>query len=211
MIRLLSWAGRPVRLVRSVLRRGASLAGRWRLRARGAWVGEGVECIGRPIVSGSGRLRIGARTVLCSSASWTALGVSHPVILRTLRAEARIEIGEDCGLSGTSICAATSVQVGARCLIGADVIIADTDFHPLSVQGRRHAPIEAAACAPVVIEDDVFLGARSMVLKGVRIGAGAVVGAGSVVTRDVAPGTVVAGQPARPVGSVDSGGSSHVG
>ena len=54
---------------------------------------------------------------------------------------------------------------------------------------------------PVFIEDDVFIGARAMVLKGVRIGKGAVVGAGAVVTKDVPPNAIVAGNPARVVGT----------
>jgi acetyltransferase-like isoleucine patch superfamily enzyme len=82
--------------------------------------------------------------------------------------------------------------------LGADVLIADTDFHPITPVNRRYEPIPNHSCEHrVVIADDVFIGARSIILKGVSIGAGAVVGAGSVVANDVPAKAVVAGSPAR--------------
>jgi acetyltransferase-like isoleucine patch superfamily enzyme len=86
--------------------------------------------------------------------------------------------------------------------MGADVLIADTDFHPVDALPRRHAPESAAASVPVHIHDDVFLGARTIVLKGVTIGAGTVVGAGSVVTSCLPAGVVAAGNPCRVVRSL---------
>jgi acetyltransferase-like isoleucine patch superfamily enzyme len=97
------------------------------------------------------------------------------------------------------LCAALSIRIGERCLIGADVVIVDTDFHALDA-ARRDAGWTAIGCAPVEIGDDVFIGTRAIVLKGVCIGRGAVVGAGSVVTRSVPEFAVVAGNPAVMVG-----------
>jgi acetyltransferase-like isoleucine patch superfamily enzyme len=110
---------------------------------------------------------------------------------------AQITIGDETGLSGTTICAVKSVSIGKRCLIGADVLITDTDFHPINMEGRRYKGASAAASSPIVIEDDVFIGARSIILKGVRIGSGSVIGAGSVVTKDIPANSVAAGNPAR--------------
>lgn len=172
-----------------------------RLRAwrAGLTVGTGLRCMGQPVfdrAKGS-NIQIGRRVVLCSTAAGTALGVRGPVILRTLTPGARIDIGDDAGMSGTVIVAAVQIRIGARCLCGADVMVIDTDFHPSEPDNRRYArPDWARISKPVTIGDDVFLGARCTVLKGVTIGDGAIIGAGAVVTRDVPPGAVVAGNPA---------------
>lgn len=181
---------------------------RARLRAEGVALAPGVRLLGVPVASRAdgSSIDLGARVVLCSSSRWTALGVAHPVVLRTLRPGARIAIAEDTGLSGATVCAAVEVTIGRRCLVGADAMIVDTDFHPLAAQGRRHAgAAEAIAAAPVRIDDDVFIGARACVLKGVAIGRGAVVGCGAIVTTDVPAGAIVAGNPARVIGHVPGG------
>jgi len=63
--------------------------------------------------------------------------------------------------------------------------------------------IEPPSATPVIVEDNVLVGANAVVLEGVRIGKGAVVAAGAIVTEDVAPGVVVAGSPARVIKEVD--------
>ena len=97
------------------------------------------------------------------------------------------------------MCAAVSVSIGHRVMLGSGVIVADTDFHPVGVPGRRYVPSSDASSAAVKIEDDVFLGVNSIVLKGVTIGCGSVIGAGSVVSGDIPPGVVAAGNPCRPL------------
>lgn len=176
------------------------------LRSEKVKHGSRVSFYGVPIISRhkDSSITISDRVTLCSDSRFTALGVSRPVILRTLQAGASISIGEDSGLSGTTICAASSVTIGARCLIGADVMITDTDFHPLQPEGRRYAGPSEARSRAVVIEDDVFIGARSVVLPGVRIGKGAVVGAGSVVTKDIPSNAVSAGNAARFIRQLDT-------
>ncbi|MEN9416483.1 MAG: hypothetical protein RI988_103 [Pseudomonadota bacterium] len=182
------------------LRRVLSWAvGRLHLASQQVSCGPGLQLLGVPIasVARGASISIGARAILCSSSRDTALGVSHPVILRAMLPGARLVIGDDCALSGATVCAAQSVTIGARCLFGADSIVTDTDFHPLQPQGRWSAPLEQAATRPVRIGCDVFVGARAIVLKGVTVGDGAVIAAGAVVTRDVPAGAVVAGNPAR--------------
>ncbi len=80
-------------------------------------------------------------------------------------------------------------QIGADCHIGAGAVVAGV--------------IEPPSATPVVIEDHVVVGANAVILEGVRVGAGAVVAAGAIVTKDVAPRTVVAGSPARVIKDVD--------
>jgi acetyltransferase-like isoleucine patch superfamily enzyme len=175
------------------------------VRAQGVSVAPRVQFLGRPIISlaPESAIAVASSALLISRPSRTALGVSSPVILRTLLPGASIEIGPDTGMSGTTVCAALSVLIGARVLLGADVMISDTDFHPVDEVPRRHGAIPLPESGDgVIIEDDVFIGARSIILRGVRVGHGSVVGAGSVVTSDVAPLTVVAGSPARYVRDV---------
>ncbi|MEZ4731732.1 MAG: DapH/DapD/GlmU-related protein [Caldilineaceae bacterium] len=104
---------------------------------------------------------------------------------------------------GVMLVAAERIVIGDRVQVGANSTIVDTDFHPLTAEGRARDFL-AGAHAPIVIEDDIFIGMQSLILKGVTIGRGSVVGAGSVVTRDVPPGVVVAGKPAVVVKELES-------
>lgn len=157
--------------------------------------------LGLPIIQAydPGSIALGDSVVLCSRSEDTALGVSHPVVLRTLAAGATIRIGDDVGMSGGTICAMVSVTIGRGCLIGADVTIVDTDFHPIASRARRYARSGAGDSSPVTIGDNVFIGASAIVLKGVSIGADSVIGAGSVVTRSVPSGVIAVGNPCRVV------------
>jgi maltose O-acetyltransferase len=85
----------------------------------------------------------------------------------------------------------TEVRIGRNVAIGNYVLIMDSDFH--AVNDHR----ESGKSAPVIIEDDAWIAARVTILKGVRIGKGAVIAAGAVVTKDVSPRTLVGGVPAR--------------
>ena len=102
---------------------------------------------------------------------------------------ARIEIGTKTGLNRrVEIMARERITIGDDCAIGWDVQIVDNDGHEFDgVQSN----------APVTIGDGVWIGARSLIMKGVTIGDKAVIAAGSVVTRDVAAGALVGGAPAR--------------
>lgn len=156
--------------------------------------------LGRPVVSvaAASTLRVGANFTAISRSRSTALGVAHPLVLRTLRPGARLEIGRDVGISGGAICAAYRVSIGDGCLFGADTVVVDTDFHPVDHPYRRHAaPPEPTERDAVTVGRNVFLGAGVMVLRGSWIGDGAVVGAGSVVRGRVEAGSVVAGEPLR--------------
>jgi maltose O-acetyltransferase len=103
-----------------------------------------------------------------------------------------IEIGERVFINyGVSISAHKLVKIGNRCQIGNYSLLMDNDFHQIS---NKQVPGESKT---IILEDDVWLGARVIVLKGVTIGQGAVIGAGSVVTRDIPPRSVAIGAPAR--------------
>ncbi len=152
----------------------------------------------------------GSRIVLgrgVSLRSWPAsnpLAPLHPVVLATRSRDSLISIGDFTGLTGTTIVAAERVEIGKRVLVGANVTIVDTDFHPLAPDERR-VDLQAGERRAVVIEDDVFIGMHCLILKGVRVGRGSVIGAGSVVTGAIPAGVVAAGNPARVVRSLAPG------
>jgi acetyltransferase-like isoleucine patch superfamily enzyme len=107
------------------------------------------------------------------------------------RPGATVTLGDRTSINRrTEIVCQEAVTIGDDCRIGWDVVI--TDSHAHTIDGGR-------AIAPVLIADHVWIGARAIVLAGVTIGEGAVVGAGAVVTRDVAPNSLVVGAPARVV------------
>ena len=158
---------------------------------------------GRPTfrVCGSGaRVSIGKGFSAHSISRGNAIGVSQPTIISAWGDNALVELGDDVGVSGCSITAEQYVKIGNRVMIGSGALILDSDAHPLDPDMRRmHA---RAKTAPIVIEDDVFVGARAIILKGVNIGKGAVIAAGSVVVKDVPAGVIVGGNPAKQIGTV---------
>lgn len=162
-----------------------------------AW-GEGWLLYGLPIIQKhcESTLTIGSRLQLRSTARSNPLAPYHPVVLSTRRAGAILTIGDDFGMTGGSIIAETRVSIGHRVTVGANTVVTDTDFHPLDPQIRFSNPLDGAS-SPVTIEDDVFIGMQTIILKGVTIGAGSVIGAASVVTRDIPPGVIAAGNPAK--------------
>ena len=131
-----------------------------------------------------------------------------------LGAEGRMRVGDYCYFTNAVLLCELGIVIGNYVLIGWNTTVTDTDFHPIAPALRI---ADAIACSPlgkqrarppiarkpVVIEDDVWIGPNSTILKGVRIGAGAVVEPGSLVTRDVPPGARVLGNPAQVIGKVE--------
>jgi len=119
----------------------------------------------------------------------------------------RVMVGDDSLLVGVVFMCADEIDLGRRVIASYNVTIADCDFHPHDPNERRLDAISVAPqgdrskrpkliARPVIIEDDVWIGIGAIILKGVRIGCGARIGAGSVVTRDVPAGAYVTGNPA---------------
>ena len=113
-----------------------------------------------------------------------------------------IEVGASTYLSNNvQVISESRISIGSGCLIGDGVLIIDSDFHDLSAAARdASAPLTSSAItltAPVIIEDNVFIGSRVIILKGVTIGKDSVIGAGSVVVRSIPPGVIAAGNPAK--------------
>ncbi len=192
-------------VLRNCVRRGRSSINALRvseLRLRGVTIHRPIRIYGRVHVQkfkGS-TITLHKNVVLNSSMRRNTLEARGPVVLKTLRSGAQITVGADTGVTSVSVSAAKRVDIGQRVLIGAGVLITDCDHHvvnPEPGETRRYLGLSRPGeDREVIIEDDVFIGARSVILKGVRIGKGAIVGAGSVVVRNIPPGSIVAGNPA---------------
>lgn len=187
-----------------------SIGGLWAravMRSYGVEFGPGLKVGSAPVIrrADGASIRLGRRVTIANTLAENPAGISHPTALCASRPGAQLIIGDDVGMSGAVICAFKRVEIGDRVLIGADAAVYDGDFHQIDPVDRVNQPFDFAA-APVVIESDVWLGARCMVLKGVRIGKGAVVAAGAIVTKDVPPGVIVAGVPAKVIGPATKAG-----
>lgn len=153
-----------------------------------------------------GKISIGDEVSIISS--WrraTAAALAFPTRLRVFGPGASIRIGAKSQLSGVSITARSqAITIGRQVLLAPNCIIVDSDFHaPWPMEDRAIRP-GTENDAPVSIDDYAWIGMGSIILKGTRIGRGAIVGAGSVVSRDVPPGCVACGAPARVVAQAPS-------
>ena len=145
-----------------------------------------------------GKINFGENVTIVNDSCYNRAGVNHPTQL-VAAAGACLNVGSNVGMSGASIVCHERVELGDHVLLGVNVCIYDSDLHPTnSLERRQSGP---ANTAPVFIEDDVWLCANVLVLKGVRIGARSVIAANSVVTKDIPQNTLEAGVPAVPIGS----------
>ena len=150
-----------------------------------------------PYLTGSGRIVVGNRVRLSGKSS-IAFG-------RPQKATPEFMIGDDSFIGhACAFSISSSIRIGRHCLLAGGVQVFDMDGHPLDAESRRAGePTPPEGTAPVVIEDDVWIGTQAIILKGVTIGSRSVVAAGAVVSRDVPPDVVVAGNPARVVKRLD--------
>lgn len=170
----------------------AVLRARYYLRSALA-LGPRVRLWGVPFVTNHGRLLVGDRVRLASEISTLELNVGPH---GTLEIGDRVLINHGCSIGATRL-----VRVGSGCNIGSQCILIDNAFHQLDPAHRNDQPEPA----PVILEDNVWLAARVIVLPGVTIGKNSVVGAGSVVTRDVPPDVLAAGIPAKVIRPLQAG------
>jgi acetyltransferase-like isoleucine patch superfamily enzyme len=143
---------------------------------------------------------IGDNFVACSQASRNSIGINQKVTIKTTSTGARIFIGDNVGVSGCSISASESISIGNATLIGSGVLITDNDAHAVHPDRRKDNAFTLSR--PVIIGNNVFIGARAIILKGVNIGDGSVIGAGSVVTHNIPAMSIAAGNPAVVIGRI---------
>lgn len=166
------------------------------LKAHGVVFGKNIQIPGKVswLIRGA-RITIGDNFYLSS-------GNGVNPIASNLQADVYVEpgatltIGNNVGMSSTRLWIHESARIGNNVKIGGCVLITDTDAHPMDYVARRSSN-EGTKSAPVVIEDDVWVGAHCIILKGVTIGARSFIGAGSVVTKSIPADCVAAGNPCK--------------
>lgn len=165
------------------------------LKSCGVKLGKSICIPGRIYVMGGGNISIGDDFYFSSG---NAVNPISSNLRGTLYVEdgAQLTIGNHVGMSSTRIWASQAITIGNHVNIGGGTLITDTDAHPLDWKYRRNNTGKVLS-APVFIEDDVWIGAQCIILKGVTIGARTVIGAGSVVTHSIPADCIAAGNPCK--------------
>ena len=116
-----------------------------------------------------------------------------------VRDNAVLSIGDNVGMSDVTITCHQKINIGNNVLLGVGVQIRDTDNHSLNPEHRKDVKLDWTykKTAPIQIKDSAYIGAYAFILKGVTIGENAIVGAGSVVTKNIPDNEIWAGNPAR--------------
>lgn len=162
----------------------AVLAAKWYLRCA-TRVGPRARIWGHPVIKNDGNLVIGERVRLVSTIATLEMSVGRGGTL---------ELGDNVFINyGCSIAATQQIRIGSHCAIGTHAIIMDNDFHRIEPERRFETP----PSAPITLENNVWLGARVIILRGTTIGEGSVIGAGSVVSGNIPPRSLAAGVPAK--------------
>ena len=188
---------------RHLLRRLPSLLWLLELKIRGFLISSPVRLFGHPICSrypGS-VISLGSHVTLDSSARANPLGGFSPCVLRTMSPTARLTLRDRVGISSSVIVAGNSIEIGEDTILGAGSMVLDNDFHNLG-PGFSWLTEYSKNSKPIKIGRGCFIGARSIILKGVTLGDRVIIGAGSVVTKDVPAFSIAAGNPASVVGTI---------
>lgn len=139
--------------------------------------------------SRTGTIEIGEQCTFLSTHTSNLIGINRPCIFSALSSEAILKIGNNCGFSGTVIGCFSRITIGNNVRCGANTLITDSDWHQDDFRSGKAKPIE--------LKDNVWLGEGVKVLKGVVIGENSIIGAGSVVTKDIPANVIAAGNPCK--------------
>ena len=134
-------------------------------------------------------IKIGTGCGFLSRPNANLIGINRPCMISTLDEKAVIEIGDNCGFSGTVIGGFKYIKLGNNVRCGANTLITDSDWHPDDTRVGQPAD--------VIIGDNVWLGVNVVVLKGVEIGANTVIGANSLVVKNIPANVIAAGNPCK--------------
>ena len=159
---------------------------------------KGLLSNGIPIVSVQGTFKIGENFKINNRINANPIGRSYKCLF-VVRKDAELIIGNNVGMSGTTIVCQKKITIGDNVKSGGNVCIYDTDFHALDPLLRMNAKRdkENINAKEVIINENVFIGAHSTILKGVNVGKNSIIGACSVVTKDIPESEIWAGNPVR--------------
>lgn len=177
----------------------------------GVHYGKNMKIYNKVYVAGQGTISIGDNFVFIS-------GDSLNPICRNIRGSfftslnGNISIGNNVGISSACLWAYKQIVIGDNVNIGGDCLILDTDAHPVNYLKRRSDYRSSMSWSqyqkeiptkPIYIEDDVWIGAKCIILKGVTIGEGSIIAAGSIVTKDVPANVIAGGNPCKVIKKID--------
>lgn len=151
---------------------------------------------GRINIFGLGKIYIGKGVKINSSPNANPIGGDTRTVLKVDR-DAVLRIGDYTGISNATIVCFNEIIIGNHVKIGGSVKIYDTDFHALNYSKRKNLETDYGNTKAVIIGNDCFIGAHSIILKGVTIGEKSIVGAGSVVTKSIPCDEIWGGNPAK--------------
>jgi acetyltransferase-like isoleucine patch superfamily enzyme len=159
-------------------------------------IGDRVKFFGIPklINQNGGEIKISQNCTFLSKSTSNLIGINRPCILSTHNPNAQIIIGNNCGLSGTVIGAFVKIELKENVRCGANTLITDSDWHT--------DDLRSGEASPILIENNVWLGEGVKVLKGVTIGENSVIGAGSIVTKNIPANVIAAGNPCRVIKTI---------
>ena len=167
-----------------------------------------VNGILKVVVTRRGQVKIGKNFSVNSGDNFNIIGRQQKNIFWV---EGSLIIGDDVGMSCCAIICNHEIEIGNHVTIGGNTVIYDTDFHTLVAEIRRNKFDDKrnANWGKVKIEDNVFIGAHSTILKGVTIGENTIIGACSVVTKNIPRNEVWAGNPAKFIKSIEDNVHKH--
>ena len=166
------------------------------LKYRGVQYDSYPKISGKLYITGQGNLKLGKNVRLNSCLKANPIGGDTRIIL-SVSENATMEIGDNTGISNSALICNRGIIIGNNVLIGGGVKIYDSDFHSLDATQRTNQNHDTPLTSQVVLEDGCFIGAHSIVLKGVTIGENSIVGAGSVVAKSIPKNEIWAGNPAK--------------
>ncbi len=181
-------------------------------KLNGITFGRRMEVLNKVYIKGNGQIVIGDDFEFRSGDNTNAICRNIRGTLYTMSPEARIVIGDRVGISSACLWAKERITIGNDVNIGGDCLIMDNDAHPIDyLQRRRSYEKEVGTenyrqkigTAPIEIGDDVWIGARCQILKGVHVGARSIIAAGSVVTKDVPADVIAGGIPCRVIKNIE--------
>jgi acetyltransferase-like isoleucine patch superfamily enzyme len=149
-------------------------------------------------VSISAKVSIGRKFMMNNGILNNKIGRQQPCFFVVVK-KGELTIGENVGISATAIVCWNKIEIGDNVRIGGGTVIYDTDFHSLDFRDRIPLPEiqDNVKTSPVLIEQNVFIGAHCTILKGVTIGQNSIIGACSVVAKNIPANQIWAGNPAR--------------
>ena len=140
------------------------------------------------------KIIIGAGCIFRSIYNSNLLGINKPCIFSALEKDSVLTIGNGCGFSGTVIGCFKEITIGDNVRCGANTVITDSDWH---LNDKRIGEPKT-----VIIENNVWIGANVIVLKGVHIGENSIIGAGSIVVKDIPKNVIAGGNPCKVLKSI---------